>query len=513
MKKIRLLQVLLIASLVIGILMPATFAAEKQEYLLAKESRSSSGGSEVTEYTYDSAGQLIRKSGKYGSNEYYEEDESTYQYDEKGNLISEIRTYKVNGVKSESISGETKYDYDDHNNVIRKESKHSTYTETSVYTNSYDSMGRLSKVSYDMNLKDGEDHRTTVYRYDGESTRILTETITNTTDSYTPAEADKYTLTNTFTYDEKGNVLTEVHTQDDAADPTEYGADYKDEYIYDENGNIIQLISYDAVSKGQYAISSKVTTEYDSHGNRTKETEEDIDFDTTYTYNFDNTYDENGNLIKIHEVSDGHETVTTYEYIKNPAYETPGTPAPGGQENPSGQFSDVPSGAYYFNAIQWAVDQKITTGTTPTTFNPDDSCTRAQAVTFLWRAAGSPAPSSNMGNFVDVSSGQYYTEAISWAVENGIVRGTTDTTFNPNGICDRAQIVTMLYRLAGNKPASAEVNFTDVPAGQYFYAPVQWAVAENLTNGTTPTTFNPEGICTRAQIVTFLYRYMVPSAG
>ena len=171
-------------------------------------------------------------------------------------------------------------------------------------------------------------------------------------------------------------------------------------------------------------------------------------------------------------------------------------------------FVDVPTSSYYYDAVLWAVEQGITQGTDNSHFSPSGICTRAQAVTFLWRAAGSPAPKATAMPFTDVKSGVYYYDAVLWAVENGITRGTSDTTFSPNQTCSRAQIVTFLWR-AENSPAAGTVNpFTDVKADAYYADAVLWAVKENVTKGTTDTTFSPSDDCTRAQIVTFIYRCM-----
>ena len=176
----------------------------------------------------------------------------------------------------------------------------------------------------------------------------------------------------------------------------------------------------------------------------------------------------------------------------------------------SGLFPDVPDDAYYADAVDWAVKKGITGGISATTFNPNGICTRAQAVTFLWRAAGSPEPNSTEMPFVDVSADSYYYKAVLWAVENGITKGTTDTTFSPDMVCNRGHIVTFLWR-AQKSPTSGSVNpFTDVPANAYYTSAVLWAVAENITKGTTDTTFSPAQGCTRAQIVTFIYRQFNP---
>ena len=172
-------------------------------------------------------------------------------------------------------------------------------------------------------------------------------------------------------------------------------------------------------------------------------------------------------------------------------------------ENP---FTDVDGDAYYAGAVIWAVGEGITSGTTSTTFTPDAACTRAQAVAFLWRAAGSPAPKSSANPFADVKADAYYYDAVLWAVEQGITKGTGDNTFSPNVPCTRAQIVTFLWR-ALKAPAADGVNpFTDVVPDAYYANAVLWAVENGVTSGTTAATFSPGSICTRAQIVTFLFR-------
>ena len=172
----------------------------------------------------------------------------------------------------------------------------------------------------------------------------------------------------------------------------------------------------------------------------------------------------------------------------------------------TGVFVDVATGSYYEDAVDWAVENGITKGTDDTHFSPDGICTRAQAVTFLWRAAGSPAPETRTMPFTDIPVGSYYYDAVLWAVENGITKGTGDTTFSPNMTCSRAQIVAFLWR-SEKSPASGTVNpFADVKSTAYYADAVLWAVKKDITKGTTNTTFSPDADCTRAQIVTFLWR-------
>ena len=169
-------------------------------------------------------------------------------------------------------------------------------------------------------------------------------------------------------------------------------------------------------------------------------------------------------------------------------------------------FADVSTDAYYYEAVKWAAKKGITGGTGDGTFNPNGACTRAHIVTFLWRAAGSPAPKSTV-SFADVPAGSYYAKAVAWAVENGITLGTGDGTFSPNATCTRAQSVTFLYRALGTAPTTVN-GFTDVTADAFYADAVAWAVESGVTNGTSASTFSPNNGCTRAQIVTFLYRTM-----
>ena len=167
-------------------------------------------------------------------------------------------------------------------------------------------------------------------------------------------------------------------------------------------------------------------------------------------------------------------------------------------------FVDVPANAYFADAVKWAVDKGITNGLPDTMFGPYASCTRAQIVTFLWRAAGSPEPKT-VSSFSDVPESAYYAKAVEWAVENGITNGMTETTFAPDATCTRGQSVTFLHR-ALKGTASGSANFTDVKSDAFYADAINWAVANNVTNGTSNTTFSPNADCTRAEIVTFLYR-------
>ena len=174
--------------------------------------------------------------------------------------------------------------------------------------------------------------------------------------------------------------------------------------------------------------------------------------------------------------------------------------------DPSTGFTDVKNDAYYADAVKWAVDRGITNGQTTTLFGAEASCTRAQIVTFLWRAAGSPVPQTTKNPFTDLSEDAYYYQAVLWAMEQGITVGTTETTFDPDQTCTRGEAVTFLHRNSGEPVAAGNHGFQDVNGSDYYDNAVQWAREKSITSGTTETTFSPNARCTRGQIVTFLYR-------
>ena len=170
-------------------------------------------------------------------------------------------------------------------------------------------------------------------------------------------------------------------------------------------------------------------------------------------------------------------------------------------------FRDVALNAWYADAVRWAVEKNVTNGTAPECFHPGGQCTRAQFVTFLWRAMGEPA-SRGVTPFTDVPGGQYYTEAVAWAVAQGITNGTSDTTFSPSATLTRAQVVTFLWRLADSPKGAKAAAFSDVKSGAWYAEAVAWAVQQGVTKGVSDTRFAPSDPCTRAQTVTFLYRQL-----
>jgi len=195
------------------------------------------------------------------------------------------------------------------------------------------------------------------------------------------------------------------------------------------------------------------------------------------------------------------EADTDYYVVKDNGYFAGATPF----NNP---FTDVAEGQYYYDPVMWAVQKGITTGTSATTFAPTKSCSRAEVVTFLWRAKGKPAPMTNDIPFSDVKAGDWYTDAVLWAVENGITNGTSATTFSPDKVCTRAEVVTFLKRAVAKDvvPSATDNPFADVPAGQWYTDAVLWAVENGITTGTGGNNFSPNVTCDRGQIVTFLYR-------
>ena len=182
----------------------------------------------------------------------------------------------------------------------------------------------------------------------------------------------------------------------------------------------------------------------------------------------------------------------------------PGTTEP---TKPAHSFDDVPAGAYYEEAVTWAAEKGITEGASATTFAPKALCTRAQVVTFLWRAAGCPEP-QNAGSFADVTAGSYYAKAVAWAIENGITGGTGDGMFSPDAVCTRAQAVTFLYRASAAPAVDGSSSFSDVDADAYYMAAVRWAEQNGITGGIGGGLFGSDLDCTREQIVTFIFRMM-----
>ena len=282
-------------------------------------------------------------------------------------------------------------------------------------------------------------------------------------------------------------------------------------YYVSSTANGVWTVSYSAPYSGgsssydpTYSVSTPSKTE---HGTVTVSPKSASKGDTvTVTVKPDSGYvletltvtDKNGNELTLKDKGDGKYTFTM------PAGKVEVKATFMEDNSVLNFFYDVPNGAYFYEAVKWAVDKGVTNGLSDTMFGPYESCTRAQIVTFLWRAAGSPEPKT-ASSFTDVPANAYYAKAVAWAVENGITNGMTATTFAPDATCTRGQSVTFLYR-ALKGTASGSANFTDVKSDAFYADAINWAVANNVTNGTSNTTFSPNADCTRAEIVTFLYR-------
>ncbi len=293
-----------------------------------------------------------------------------------------------------------------------------------------------------------------------------------------------------LTCDEDGNVVRQEQRfyEDGQLSETEYSR-----MEYDAAGRNTAVIYTDA--NGADLPGEWVRMTYDAAGNLVKV---QMQSGGANVYVSEFTYDANGNQsTETTTYADG--SVEKYEY-QYEAYSVERGPA----------FVDVQDeNAYYYKPVDWAVEQGITNGTDESHFSPELSCNRAQMVTFLWRAAGSPEPKKAANPFSDVKKGAYYYDAVLWAVENGITQGTGEGKFSPEDTVSRGQTVTFLYRFFDEPPVQPDgAGFSDVHPGDYFADAVIWALDNEITNGTGDNRFQPNTPCTRAQIVTFLYRAM-----
>ena len=362
---------------------------------------------------------------------------------------------------------------------------------TATYRNDYDADGNLIKTVTTSN-EDGVELSWETFTYDANG--LLTQS-----HFYNSYKGGSAVEDNTYYYTYGDNKIT---VKEETSNP--YGNDVVN-YVYtlDESGNIVSCdyqatdedysgtVTYTYDAKGnltglQYGDAGKFVFEYNDKDlciKKTYVTDEGSENVTTYEY------DEHGNVLK--EVENNYSTYTlTYEAIPQ-----------GGSKS---SFSDVSAKEYYNAPVIWATETKITKGTGATTFSPGKACTRAQLVTFLWRAAGEPEPTSKTNPFTDVVENDYY-KAILWAVEKGITKGVAPGKFAPDATCTRAQIVTFIYRAAGEPEVTGTNPFTDVVKNDYYDA-ILWAVENGITKGVAENKFAPNKTCTRAEGVTFLYR-------
>ena len=311
-------------------------------------------------------------------------------------------------------------------------------------------------------------------------------TVTENTDSTFTAALPNETKTYTFTasYDgdanhEKasGTCQVSVTRRSSSGGSSSSGSSY--------------AVSAPSAKNGDVTVSPKNA----SKGDRVTVT---VKPDSGYEVGSVTVLDSKGNELKLTDKGNGKYTFT----MPGGKVEVKATFVKAGETSP---FVDVPADSYYFDAVKWAQKLGITNGKTDALFGSSDPCTRGQIVTFLWRAAGSPAPKGTAKVPADVLPGSYCYDAVAWAIENGVTNGFADGTFGVNSTCTRGQSVTFLYRAMGTAPTTVN-GFTDVAAGDFYAEAVAWAVENGVTNGTTDSTFSPSNGCTRAQIVTFLYR-------
>ena len=338
---------------------------------------------------------------------------------------------------------------------------------------------------------------------DGVMYPILAEAVANVDSGKTIkletdcAEAVTVSRTVKFTLDKNshaftGSIKAGSYTTVTAigTDPVEYTFTYSRPYS-GSSSDPTYSVTVDKTENGSVTVSPKSASKGDTVTVTVKP-------DSGYVLETLTVTDKNGNELTLKNKGDGKYTFTM------PAGKVEVKATFMEDNSMLNFFYDVPNGAYFYEAVKWAVKNGITTGVGNDLFAPEQLCTRAQIVTFLWRAAGSPEPKT-ASSFTDVPASAYYAKAVEWAVENGITNGMTETTFAPDATCTRGQSVTFLHR-ALKGTASGSANFTDVKSDAFYADAINWAVANNVTNGTSNTTFSPNADCTRAEIVTFLYR-------
>ena len=424
---------------------------DSSEHLIYQYDASSKYYFYETFYLYDrETGHLMREKKthiKYHQGREYpfNDHQIKYKYDEQGRMIeSIIESNEGYGTRTHQ------YQYDENGNVITDiESDGDDYNSTD-YT--YDEQNRLVKI--EEKDSNGIPIETTeiVYSEEGMAKFKETKRINN-----------KYEYTDSFNekwiYDEKGRLISSVERN---YSPFEPGVNYTD-YFYNDQDQLIRT--------ELYRNKDRPAPQYDP-------------FVTEYTYTADG---------RLESETDEQGKTIVYLYTLK-------------------MFGDVFADDYFAMPVKWAVEKGITKGTleagdfSNAEFSPSDTCTRGQAVTFLWRACGCEKVTDVENPFTDVKASDYYYDAVLWAYKNKITTGTTATTFGPNETCNRGQIVTFLWRSQGEPKSDASIDFTDVASDAYYYAPVRWAVEKGITKGTADKTFSPNDSCTRGQIVTFLYR-------
>ena len=484
MKKLRHVFCMLLAFCMVLSLLPVMGHATREQHWwnVEREEEYENGTlTRYTDYKYNADGSTAEsktmelKDGKFAELRY-----EKYTYEEN--------TTKVEGREEGQTFTETiKYEFSDTKTVIttvRTPGDIKTVNETT-----FDANGNRIK---DSTTVDGKLQAETSFAYDKEGREASSKVV-----EYNEDGSVRYTYTVTTVYAENGYAFSFSGSD---PDPSQIKLTSKkdDKGVVTEAtatlGGETQTVTFDAngdpVKSVEKTSDYTVTTNYKDGRVISKEYQWEYGGTTNTTYE----YDAHGNQVKMtskYDDGDEYVYVTKYKEIVIPAEQS---------------FEDVPMSEYYFNPVEWAVENGITDGTSETTFSPNDTCTRGQIVTFLWRAMGEPEPESKDNPFTDVKSDDYFCKAILWAKEAGITDGTSDTTFSPNDPCTRGNVVTFLWRAEGKPAMTSENPFKDVPAGQYYTEAVLWALAEKITDGTSETTFSPDTPCTRGQIVTFLYR-------
>ena len=311
-------------------------------------------------------------------------------------------------------------------------------------------------------------------------------TVTKNTDGTFSAALPNETKTYTFTASYAGD-----DNHEKATDTCQVSVTRRSSSGGSSSSGRSYAVSAPSAKNGDVTVSPKNA----SKGDRVTVT---VKPDSGYEIGSVTVLDSKGNELKLTDKGNGKYTFT----MPGGKVEVKATFVKAGETSP---FVDVPADSYYFDAVKWAQKLGITNGKTDALFGSSDPCTRGQIVTFLWRAAGSPAPKGTAKVPADVLPGSYCYDAVAWAIENGVTNGFADGTFGVNSTCTRGQSVTFLYRALGTAPTTVN-GFTDVAAGDFYAEAVAWAVENGVTNGTTDSTFSPSNGCTRAQIVTFLFR-------
>lgn len=412
---------------------------DRNENLIRVEEANPDDPSESYKETniYDEAGNLLEC-----ITEYYDGNGSrmSYQYNENHQL-SRCETYSLDG----ELQWTEDYTYDASGNMIRLDfqtAEGQQYVSVKIYNDSGQQVSSIEKEKE--NFESAPTTWTTATTYH----EIDDLSWSATTTVYNEEGLEDYSYTESWRYDDHGNLLSSVEFEE--------GELYRTTFTYGSNDQLLRV-------------------------------EAALEDDPEYPSFFEDYHYRSDGLLE--ETADSYNCTTKYLYTLK-------------------QFDDVEDTEYFAYPVKWAVDEGITSGMTPEMFGPYENCTRAQAVTFLWRAAGEPEPTITENPFQDVQSDDYYCKPVLWAVQNGITNGLSPDTFGPAAACDRGQIVTFLYRFKGETGICGTVSFSDVTESDYFYGAVLWAVADGVTNGTSDTTFSPGATCTRGQIVTFLQRTM-----